>query len=91
MFGWLFPSQKVQVELIPSDKNAMNLPGFHSGKLECTVNSGETVANLLDKLNTYRGPDTQIKDVYTSSGDLVPKHTKITGRIQLYVRAEAAV
>ena len=70
--NWLFEEKKVTLTLIPSE-NGKTLAGFTSGKsLKLTAKSGETIQIVMDRFNTYRGPDSQIHTLHTESGENIP-------------------
>lgn len=79
MFSWLFGSvpERVTVQIIP-DNSARTLPGFREGGLTLIAEKGTTFQKLMDKFNTYRGPDNQIHNLFTLDGDSIPFSTVIT-------------
>lgn len=90
MFDWLFwfapqPVQKIQVQLLP-EGGAVGLPGFHGGGLTLIANHGDTLQKVLDNFNTYRGPDSAIRKLYTRDGAPIPFSTVLTGSITCVVR-----
>jgi hypothetical protein len=77
---WLFANKDVMVgfTLIPNERGK-TLVGFTSGKpLKLTAKSGETVQIVMDRFNTYRGPESQIRTLLTESGEGLPFSTVIT-------------
>lgn len=81
MLSYLFGSGSVipiTVKLVPSE-SAKKLPGFYSGEaLSISVNSGDTVGEMLAKFNQFRGPDAQILQIYdVASKHLIPHSHKI--------------
>jgi hypothetical protein len=90
MFDWLFwfaPQQveKIQVQLIP-EGGATGLPGFHGGGLTLIANRGDTLQKVMDNFNTYRGPDSAIRKLYTRDGSPIPFSTVLSGPITCVVR-----
>lgn len=74
--NWLF-SKNCTLSLKP-DESGKELAGFKSGNaLTCTANYGETVSEVLARFNTYRGPDQQIRKVWTLDGRELPLLTVI--------------
>ncbi len=88
IFGWLFNGTPdiIQVQLVPADAEAHTLPGFHTGGLSLTANVGETLGQVMAKFNQFRGPDAQIKTVYTQDGAVVPFTTVLTAPVTVLVR-----
>lgn len=79
MWQWLFgsPPERLTVQLIP-DNDARSLPGFHHGALTLIASKGTTFESLLANFNSYRGPDSQIKKLFTFDGAEIPLRTVIT-------------
>jgi hypothetical protein len=88
IFSWLFNGtpDAIKVLLEPADDAAKTLPGFHTGGLALTASAGDTVGAVLAKFNQFRGPDSQIKIVYTQDGHAVPPATVLTHTVTLVVR-----
>jgi len=79
-------SKKATLVLKPDD-SGRQYAGFYSGApLELTATDGETIGAVMDKFNTYRGPDQQISRLYTEAGHLLPFHTPIHGRMIAIVK-----
>ncbi len=86
LFGFGFGSSGVLV--LQPDVSGKQLAGFKSGNpLELTASSGETVASVMDKFNTYRGPDQQITQLWDAEGRPIPFSTVVTGRLIAIVRS----
>ena len=71
---WLFAQKDVSVTLtLVPNESGKTLVGFSSGKpLKLTAKSGETVQIVMDRFNTYRGPESQIRTLLTESGASLP-------------------
>jgi hypothetical protein len=73
--------------VLQPDKSATKLAGFKDGKsLDFSAQSGETVGQIMDRFNVYRGPDQQITQVWTTDGTSLPFSTVVTGRLIAIVR-----
>ncbi len=85
--SWLFGvSSEIQLILRP-EKSAIGLPGFPtSSDLILVANSGETVSVVMDRFNTYRGPDSQITKLFDNSGTEIPFSTILKQNLVAYVR-----
>lgn len=80
------PAKKATLILKP-DESGKHYAGFYSGTpLELTATEGETIGAIMDKFNTYRGPDQQITHLYTEAGHPLPFHAPIHGRMIAIVR-----
>lgn len=83
MLSWftsLFSSapEKITLILMP-DSKGKTYAGFHSGEsLKLVGDAGVTVGELMDKFNTYRGPDEQITELWQLNGDRLPFTTVLT-------------
>ena len=91
MFNFLFGSSSSsggRLILVP-DESGKKLAGFHSGaSLTLTAEPGETVGDVVDKFNTYRGPDQQIARLWTQDGRDLPFSTRVDGTVTAVVRAQ---
>lgn len=87
MFSWLFPSAPKNASLILTpDESGRKHVGFTSGaSLTLTATEGETVQTVMDRFNTYRGPNEQITHLYTPNGTLLPFTTRIQGTLTAVV------
>jgi len=86
---WLFGAKAKQVTLIlQPDESGKKLAGFQGGKpLPLNVTSGETVQAVMDRFNTYRGPENQIRMLWLGDGrPLVFSHV-LTENTTAIVRA----
>lgn len=73
--------------VLQPDSSASNLAGFKNGKsLGFSTQPGETVGQIMDRFNTYRGPDQQITQVWNMDGTSVPFSTVVSGRFVVIVR-----
>ena len=80
MLAWLFggtTAERVTIQLVP-DAGAKSLPGFQHGGLTLIANKGDTFEKVLYNFNAYRGPDSQIKTLYSQDGVSIPPKTEIT-------------
>ncbi len=81
------------VLILRPDATAMALPiaGFKGGaelRLATDAAAGvTTVAQLLGKLNKYRGPDQQLRRVWSESGEEIVGNTEVHGELRVVVRA----
>jgi hypothetical protein len=72
MLSWLFTPEPATLVLKP-DASMVGCPGFPtSDPLTLTGLDGETIAAFLDKFNTYRGPENQIRVVYDAASGVHP-------------------
>lgn len=86
LFG--FKSEQNGILVLQPDASGKQLAGFKSGSaLELTASPGETVASVMDKFNTYRGPDQQIEQLWDVEGRMLPFSTVVTGRLVAIVRS----
>jgi len=77
--------QQVTLILMPDEK-AKKYAGFHSGEsLKLTGTVGETVGQLMDRFNTYRGPNEQITELTQLNGDRLPFSTVLTEERRVWV------
>lgn len=73
--------------LVPTP-SAINrkLAGFHSGNpLKLNFKAGETAGAVLQRFNTYRGPDSQIQTLFTSSDQQLPLQTVLQNDLSVFV------
>jgi len=62
------------------------LAGFYTGTpLKVSFMSGETCQAVLDRFNTYRGPDSQIEKLLTSANQVFPLATVLQKDLELLV------
>lgn len=55
------------------------VPGFkHKKELSVTAYEGETYGDLLERFNTFRGPESQIKHFLDMSGEPISSTATIT-------------
>ena len=76
-------SKTVTLKLVPETK----VPGFLSGiPLTLVAKTGDTVGTIIDRFNTYRGPDAQITKLYTPEGEPLEFSTIIYGNMVAVIR-----
>ena len=77
--------------LHPSITGKQRVAGFYGGAelVLKTAAVGETVATLLDRLNTYRGPDQQLVRLWTPEGQELALSTPVRGTVIAEVRGES--
>ena len=65
--------------------------GFKSGaSLRIAADApGQTVDQILGKLNKYRGPDQQIRRIWTPAGEEIVGSTVLEGNLTAIVRASS--
>ena len=86
--GSVFDSAEKGILVLQPDATGKTLAGFKSGGvLELSASPGETVASVMDKFNTYRGPDQQIEQLWDEQGRTLPFSTVITGRLIAIVKS----
>jgi hypothetical protein len=68
---WLFSSKSAAITLtLEPSGDGKKLPGFQSGNsLALSCKSGETVQTVMDRFNTYRGPENQIQTLWRKDGE----------------------
>jgi hypothetical protein len=89
--SWLFSlfgfGDSAGVLVLQPDASAQRLAGFHTGQpLELKTTTGETVGELLDKFNTYRGPEQQITQLWTANNHPIDFATRVIGRVNAVVK-----
>lgn len=84
-FGLSEPRHRIQVQLLAKG-DAKQLPGFSAGALALTATSGETLGAVMSRFNQFRGPDSQIRVLFTDNGASVPFTTVLTDAVQLVVK-----
>jgi len=85
--NWLFGRQW-SLSLKP-DESGKNLAGFKSGNaLTCVANDGEMISTVLDRFNTYRGPNQQIHKLWTTDGKEMNLSLTISKDLVAIVRSE---
>jgi hypothetical protein len=76
-------SKTVTLKLIPETR----IPGFRNGNpLTLVAKTGDTVSLIMERFNTYRGPDEQITKLYTPEGDLLDISTVIYDNMVAVIR-----
>jgi hypothetical protein len=93
MWSALFGSGEMGVLVVrPTPSAQAAVAGFKSGgSLKISADAaGQTVGQILDKLNKYRGPDQQIRHVWDSVTDReIPKTEVVKGTQEVLVKAES--
>lgn len=84
-FGLVEPRRRIQVQLL-AEGTAKTLPGFSAGGLTLTATTGETLGVVMSRFNQFRGPDSQIRALFTEDGASVPFTTVLTDAVQLFVK-----
>ena len=78
------PSKTVTLKLVSDAK----IPGFLSGNpLTLVAKTGDTVGSVIERFNTYRGPEAQITKLYTSEGEPLYFSTIIYDNLVAFIRA----
>lgn len=88
MISWLFGGVGSGTLILKPDSSAVGMPGFPtiSTELRLTASGGETVGVLLDRFNTYRGPESQITRLYSESGVELPHSKLVVGNVVAIVK-----
>ena len=87
---FMSPPAKKAILILKPDQSGKQYAGFYSGNpLELAATEGETIGAVMDKFNTYRGPDEQITRLYTEAGHPLPFHAPIHGRMVAIVKRSA--
>lgn len=88
MISWLFGRVGGGTLILKPDSSAVGLPGFPtaSTELRLTASGGDTIGILLEKFNTYRGPDSQVTRVYSESGLELPISKLVVGNLVAIVK-----
>lgn len=92
MMSWLFGGSSGSHEcklILQPDNSAKILPGFKSGdSLQVSGTAGESVGTLMARFNMYRGPDSQITQLWNPDGTPLPFSTPLRGTQVAVVRAK---
>ena len=94
MLSWLWgSSERAFLILRPANEAARAIAGFQTGADLRVVADGhrETVGDMLEKLNVYRGPDQQLLHIYDAKGVLVNADTIVKGEMVVFVRADSTM
>lgn len=94
LFGqwWKGAATEDTLILRPSRSAAESVSGFRSGQDLSTrvLAAGETIGQILERLNVYRGPDQILKRVWDpNTGQDIPLHTVVRGTLVAEVRRES--
>jgi hypothetical protein len=87
---WSTPS--IIITLVADPSAHQKIPGFQTNRsLDLSASAGETLGAVVDRLNTYRGPDAQITELFSpASGASVPFSTILVGPASFVVREPPA-
>lgn len=93
LWGSLFgTTEEAHLVLRPTPTAQTRVAGFQSGS-DLTVRAhvrGETVLDVLERLNVYRGPDQQLVRVWNpETGQEFPGTTVLEGTMVVEVRPES--
>jgi hypothetical protein len=94
MWSALFGSAEKGTLILKPDPSAITkVSGFKSGaELRVAADqAGQTVGDLLEKFNKYRGPDQQIHKVWTPTGTPVSLTQTVKGDMVVHLRAESVL
>jgi hypothetical protein len=83
-----FRSQNIHVSIIP-DSSAKRFSGLSGGVLKLTDLSGTTLGTVINKFNTYRAPDQQIKRVFSQNGNVLSLDTVLKNDITVIVKEDS--
>ncbi len=92
MWSALFGSAEKGTLILKPDPSAVTkVNGFKSGgELRITADqAGQTVGDLLEKFNKYRGPDQQIRHVWTPTGSPLSLTQAIKGDMIGIIRSDS--
>lgn len=74
--------QNIQIVLIAKKPTV----GFkHTGRLTVTATKGETIGDLLERFNAFRGPNSQISGLYDMTGTPVDPTRNIDIPMELFI------
>jgi hypothetical protein len=81
MFSWICGGSGGTLVLRPHS-SAIGMPGFPtSSDLVLSASAHETVGDLMERFNTYRGPDHQITRLFALDGSELAFSTPVSGVI----------
>ncbi len=81
-------TKSVPVLVLRPDASGKSIHGFQSGlDIRVIGESGQTVGDLLEKLNKYRGPDQVLKHVWNLSGQQILLSTVVKGEMVAIIRS----
>ena len=85
---WSSHEESFTITLV-ADPSARDLPGFQTNRvLDLDARGGETLGAVIERLNTYRGPDAQINELFSPlTSARVPFSTVLSGPASFIVRA----
>lgn len=88
---WSSHEESFTITLVADPSAPRDLPGFQTNRsLDLDVRGGETLGTVIERLNTYRGPDAQITELFSPlTGERVPFSTVLSGPASFIVCATA--
>lgn len=89
MWSALFGASEKGILILKPDPSATVIHGFKGGQ-ELRVSadvSNQTIGDLLNKFNKYRGPDQQIRRVWSTDGTPVSLTDVLKGERTVILRA----
>ena len=84
--NWLFGSTTSVTLVIKPTGNGTKMAGFQNGPLALTCTQGETVQIVMDRFNTYRGPDNQILELWKTNNEKLPFSHVLNENITVFFR-----
>jgi hypothetical protein len=88
MFNFLFGGGGGGTLVLTPDTSGKKLAGFHTGaSLSLTAGAKETVGDVMEKFNTYRGPEQQITKLWRTDGASLSFDTVVSGTMVAIVRS----
>jgi hypothetical protein len=85
-----FFTQSACTVFLKPDETGKKGAGFHGGQiLPCAATPGETLAAVLDRFNTYRGPDQQIVRVWSEAGSELDLATILKTNLVIIIRGQS--
>lgn len=77
-----FNSKPIQIILVARHP----VPGFkHRKELPIIAQKNETFGDLLERFNTFRGPDSQINNFFDMNEQVIQPDTIINTSIRVYI------
>jgi hypothetical protein len=85
----LFGRPTYYTVIFQPDASGKVLAGFGSGPLICSAAATDTLRDVLDRLNVYRGPDQQLRTVWLPSGNVADTFHHIKTNCTFIIKAES--
>ena len=85
LLGLEKPCQFITISLVG---NRTGFTSQNNHTLSFRVTKGSTVQMLLDQLNKYRGPDTQVNTLYNSRSKALSQQIQLQDNRTLYLEPE---